>query len=552
MFPAYSGIAKLYGPGFEADDFFKGTNGSEDQWAWQKVKVPASDGGWDFSFIRKVNIMLDNVDRENNLTAEEKEHWRSVGYFFRAYKYYELVTKFGDVTWVEHTLDENSPELYAPRDPRDTVVARMLRNLAYAETHIIEEGDNTIDKDVVQALISRVCLFEGTWRKYHGLKDADKYLDECIRVSSELVARHPAVHPNYDEVFNSLDLAGVGGVLLYRQYVKNVVEQNVTKSHMGSALAFEMTKDAVDAYLCKDGRPFYMQDDFPAKEQDPYTEFEDRDNRLLYTVLPPYKVATANSAYEKEWWFTDNPKDATYFSVMESLSSEGYKLLPIRQSGGSVCKISPHFVYHNGGFAFQATQGGYFPMKYLNHHEPYPITKCTSDAPIFRIEEVMLNYAEAYYEKNGDLTDEVLEKTINVLRKRAGVDPLDKSAVIDDPKRDPDVAPLLWEIRRERRVELMGEGFRFDDIRRWKKGEYVNKQKLGRWYSTDQLVADGVISDKSQCKIKFTEGDHGYIVFYGDPVAEGLGWQEHYYLYPLPLDDLALNPELKQNTGWER
>lgn len=191
-------------------------------------------------------------------------------------------------------------------------------------------------------------------------------------------------------------------------------------------------------------------------------------------------------------------------------------------------------------------------MKYLNHHEPYPITKCTSDAPIFRIEEVMLNYAEAYYEKNGDLTDEVLEKTINVLRKRAGVDPLDKSAVIDDPKRDPDVAPLLWEIRRERRVELMGEGFRFDDIRRWKKGEYVNKQKLGRWYSADQLVADGVISDKSQCKIKFTEGDHGYIVFYGDPVAEGLGWQEHYYLYPLPLDDLALNPELKQNTGWER
>ena len=552
VFPAYSGLGNLYGPGFEADDYFKGSKGSEDKWAWQKVKVPTTGGGWDYSFIRKVNIMLDNIDKENKLTPEQKEHWRSVGYFFRAYGHFDLVVKFGDVVWVDHVLAEDSPELYAPRDSREFVMDKIITDLEYAENNIIPEGDNTIDQDVVRALISRIGLFEGTWRKYHGLEGADKYLDECIRVSSLLIEKYPEIHSNYDEVFNSLDLAGVKGILLYRQYVKNVVTHSLSKTHMGSKLDFEMTKDAVDAFLCTDGRPIYMQADFPAREQDPYTEFADRDKRLLYNVLPPYRVATGSEAFEKEWWHTDNPKDRTFFPIMEAISSKGFKLLPITQSGGSVCKFSPHFTLHNGGFGFQATQGGYFPMKYLNHHEPYPVSGCTSDAPIFRIEEVMLNYAEALYEKNGDVDQDVIDKTINILRERGGVALLDKDNVIDDPRRDPDVAPLLWEIRRERRVELMGEGFRFNDIRRWKKGEYVNKEKMGRWYSADQLVADGVIADKKKCKIKFTEGDHGYITYYGDPVAKGLGWQDFYYLYPLPLDDLALNKQLEQNPGWDK
>jgi hypothetical protein len=227
--------------------------------------------------------------------------------------------------------------------------------------------------------------------------------------------------------------------------------------------------------------------------------------------------------------------------------------LPIKQSGGAVLKFCPHFVKHNGGFGFMATEGGYWIYKHMNTHDPYPLTANSSDAPLFRMGEVMLNYAEATWEL-GAFDQDVADKTINKLRERAGVAPMllpDITASFD-PKRESSIDPVLWEIRRERRVEMMADGFRFNDLRRWKKGEYVNKQKLGRWYSAEQLVEDGVISNESQCKLKFIGGgNEGYIEFFGDPVKEGYGWKDYYYLYPLPLNDLALNPQLKQNPGWE-
>lgn len=548
-------LNSLYGPEAESDNMFIGLKNSETQWAWQKVKVPASGGGWDFSYIRRVNIMLDNIDK-SQLTETDKEHWRSVGFFFRAFKYFELLSRFGDVTWVEHALNIDSEELYAPRDSRDVVAKNILDNLKYAEENIKKNGDgvNTINQDVVKALISRFCLFEGTWRKYHGLKDSDTYLQECLRVSSELVAKYPDLHPNYDEVFNSKDLTGVAGILLFRQYEINLSAHSVSRLLMSSSSRYEMTKDAVDSYLCTDGKTIRNSNVFKLEdEKSPYSEFRNRDRRLLFTVCPPYRIKTPPEAFTKEWEHTGNPADAEYFAVMDEISSPGYKTFPIRQNGGSVLKFCPHFTQHNGGFGFQVAEGGYWVYKHLNHHESYPVSTNSTDAPLFRMGEVMLNYAEAA--KELDLfTQDIANVTINKLRIRAGVAPMQLSDITSsfDPMRDQSVDPVLWEIRRERRVELMGDGFRFDDLRRWKKCEYINKQKLGRWYSAKQLVEDGLIANESQCKLKFKGGGtEGYVEFFGDPVAEGYGWKDYYYLYPLPLNDLALNPNLKQNPGWE-
>lgn len=543
----------LYGPEAESDNMFKGTKNAETQWAWQKVKVPASGGGWDYTYIRRVNLMLDNIEK-SQLTEKEQEHWRGIGYFFRAFRYFELLSRFGDVVWVEHTLNSKSPELFAPRDSRDLIAQNMLENLKYAEEHIKAEGDgpNTITPDVVKAFISRFCLFEGTWRKYHGLNNAETYLNECKRVSKELVDKYPKLHGNYDEVFNSQDLSGVDGILLFRQYEINLSAHSVSRILMSSSSRYEMTKEAVDSYLCSDGRTIFDSQVFEG-EKDPYTEFRNRDKRLLYTVCPPYKIATPPTAFTPDWWHTDNPADAEYFKVMETISSDGYKTFPIRQNGGSVLKFCPHFTQHNGGFGFEVSEGGYWVYKHLNHHESYPVTTNSSDAPLFRMGEVMLNYAEAMWEL-GEFDQDIADKTINKLRERAGVAPMLLSDITPsfDPKRDNSVNPVLWEIRRERRVELMGDGFRFNDLRRWKKCEYINKQKLGRWYSAKQLVEDGLIQDENQCKLKFKGGGkEGYIEFFKDPIKEGYGWKEHYYLYPLPLNDLALNPQLKQNPGWE-
>lgn len=549
-------IDNLYGPEAESDNMFIGTKNSETKWAWQKVIVPTTGGGWDYSYIRRVNIMLDNIDK-SQMSDVDKAHWRSVGYFFRSYKYFYMLSRFGDIVWVENSLNTESPELYSKRDSRDFVADNILRNLQYAEKNIKEGGDgvNTINKDVVQALISRFSLFEGTWRKYHGLKDYELYLNECVRVSAELVKKHPDLHPNYDEVFNSLDLTGKNGILLFRQYNKDLVGHNVSRTLMSSSSRYELCKDAVDSYLCSDGKTIQNSSVFkyPEDEKDPYSEFRNRDKRLLFTVCPPYRVKTSDEAFTKEWEYTDNPADAEYFHVMEEISSEGYKLFPIRQNGGSVLKFCPHFTQHNGGFGFQVSEGGYWVYKHLNHHESYPVTKNSSDAPLFRMGEVMLNYAESSWEL-GLFNQDIADKTINKLRERAEVAPMKISEITEsfDPNRDMSVDPILWEIRRERRVELMGDGFRFDDLRRWKKCEYINKQKLGRWYSAKQLINDGLISNESQCKIKFKGGGtEGYIEFFKDPIKEGYGWLEHYYLYPLPLNDLALNPNLKQNPGYE-
>lgn len=539
--------ASLYAPEDDADNMFRSNINSGSQWAWQRVKVPASGGGWDYTYIRRVNLMLDNIEN-SQLNEEEKNHWRGIGYFFRSFQYFDLLSRFGDIVWVEHTLNNSSPELYEPRDSRDFVAQNILENLKYAEEHIKPEGDgeNTINPDVVRALISRFCLFEGTWRKYHGLNDAETYLKECKRASEILVNKYPKLHSNYDEVFNSKDLSGIDGILLFRQYELQLSTHGVRQTN------YEFCKDAVDSYLCTDGKTIHTSSIFEG-EKSPYTEFRNRDKRLLYTVCLPYKVSTPPVAFAMEWWHTDNPADKEYFTILEKISGNGYKNLPIKQSGGAVKKFCPHFVKHNGGFGFMATEGGYWVYKHYNTHDPYPLTANSSDAPLFRMGEVLLNYAEAMWEL-GEFDQNVADKTINKLRERAGVASIVLTDITTsfDPKRDVSIDPVLWEIRRERRVEMMGDGFRFNDLRRWKKGEYVNKQKFGRWYSAEQLIADGLISNESQCKLKFKGGGkEGYIEFFGDPVKEGYGWKEHYYLYPLPLNDLALNPQLKQNPGWE-
>lgn len=538
---------KLYEPEDDADNLFKGIKNAESQWAWQKVKVPTSGGGWDYTYIRRVNVMLDNIEH-SKLTEAEQNHWRGIGYFFRAFRYFELLSQFGNAVWVEHALTENSPEVFAPRDSRDLIAQKMLDDLKYAETNIKPNGDgnNTITPDIVKALISRFCLFEGTWRKYHGLNDADTYLKECKRVSGELVNKYPKLHSNYDEVFNSKDLSGIDGVLLFRQYELSMSVHNV-RYHQ-----YEMTKDAIDCYLCTDGKTIHNSNVFNG-EKTPYTEFRNRDRRLLFTVIPPYVINTPPEAYTKEWWHTDNPADSEYFTILKQFSKPELKCFPLKQEGGALLKRSPNFKQHNGGSEIMTSEGGYWIYKYLNHQDPFPLNGNSSDAPLFRMGEVMLNYAEAMWEL-GEFTQDIADKTINKLRERAGVAPmfLADITISFDPLRDTSVDPVLWEIRRERRVELMAEGFRFDDLRRWKKGEYTNKQKLGRWYSAKQLVEAGLIDNENKCLLNFKGGGkEGYIEFFGDPVKEGYGWKDYYYLYPLPLNDLALNPQLKQNPGWE-
>lgn len=206
-----------------------------------------------------------------------------------------------------------------------------------------------------------------------------------------------------------------------------------------------------------------------------------------------------------------------------------------------VTQGQPHFKNVNWGQGWNCSQMGFWVWKYYNTHTDASTAGgvCTTDAPLFRVGEVMLNYAEALCELNR-LDQAAADITINKLRIRANVAAMKVADITDDfdAMRDQTIPALLWEVRRERRVELMGEGFRLDDLRRWKKGAYVNKQPRGVY-----------LKNASAFKVKVMDGpsdNEGYVYFFEKP----LGWLDKYYLNPLPLNQLTLNPELIQQPEW--
>lgn len=533
---------------FTSDNMNETRANGMSEYAYQTKIIPASGSSsltqvtaqWNFSYIRRVNIMLDNIEG-SKLSDVDKKHWRSVGYFFRALRYYDLIAAFGDVPWVENALsDTSSTILYGARTPRDEVARNILDNLEYAERNIKPAGDgkNTINTNVVRALISRFGLFEGTWRKYHGLGNSEIYLMAAKSASEKLLTAFPLLMSNYDDVFNSEDLDGKPGIILFKQYAPNLTNHNSPVNVATVNWFWDLTKDAVESYLCTDGKPVSTSGVF-AGDRSMYDEFRNRDRRLYYSVIPPYKVTVAK---QPSWTNTSNPADAEYISLMKNIGGTN-KTLPMVQWSknwdiGNTISQSPHFRNFNAGQPQVVSELGYIFWKYSNRLPLDNANKSTNDAPLFRIEEVMLNYAELMWEL-GLFNQGIADITVNKLRARVSMPNMVLASINGsfDTRKDATVDPVLWEIRRERRVELMGEGFRFNDIKRWKKGSYLNKQPLGVWVRNADYG--------NRLKIK-GGASQGYVEYFGVPA----GWLEAYYLEPLPTQDLALNPALKQNPGY--
>ena len=293
--------------------------GDGNPYAFQNVSSSSSGNGWAFSFVYRVNVMLANIDN-SGMTDADKEHWRSVGYFFRAYYYSELIARFGDVPWVDRVLGDSDKEIaYGPRTPRKEVADHVLNDLIYAEEHIKEEGDgeNTINVHVVRALLSRFCLFEGTWRKYHALGDEDKYFDACITYSKKLMDSYPELNSDWGEMLTS-DLKGMKGIILYKEYVeKELTNYVLTHVERTSTHNVEMPQHIIDMYLCKDGKTIHNSSEYEWSQDGDNSmnaTFRNRDLRLLETVAPPYKVIP--SADNTSWEYTSHPKDREFMDIM--------------------------------------------------------------------------------------------------------------------------------------------------------------------------------------------------------------------------------------------
>ena len=512
--------------------------------------VPTSGGGWNWEYLRAVNFYLSHSVRCDDVDA--REHFDGIARFFRAYFYFEKVKRFGEVPWFDRELSSTDPELFRPRDSRDFIMDKILDDLTYAIDNISDKKDlYNVTHWTALALKSRICLFEGTFRKYHGIPGYEKFLNECATASKLFIDNAPyAIYQTgaqpYRDLFSSMN-AIEEEVILARDYDRS---QNVMHEANANTLSPTygrpgMNKKIVNSYLMTNGDRFTDQPGYETMQY--YDEMQNRDPRLTQTVVGPGYMRINSDKVE---------------SPNFSSSTTGYQIIK---------------------WVTDASGDGYMGS--------------SNDYILFRAAEVYLNYAEAKAEL-GTLTQEDLEISIKKIRDRVGMPNIDMDAANANP--DPYLCALesgyqnvtgpnkgvILEIRRERTIELLLEGFRYYDIIRWKEGKVFEQPYKGMYFpgltqgSGDNRydvfdMNDGTVGDKEKVDIciytgkkpsvknirKFyklgdefvlTNGDKGNIICH-DIEKEPRQWREDRdYLYPIPTQERLLsNGTLSQNPNWD-
>ncbi len=518
--------------------------------------------GWYWWNLRKVNFFLNRYDRAD-ISQEKKNAYAAEAYFFKAWDYYQKVVLFGDVPWITRDLNVDSEELYAARTPRvevmDSVLMCINKAIEWLPTKENQESER-LNKDQANFLKARICLFEGTFRKYHtelGLQEsANKWLEEAVKACEALLGKY-SLYKNgektYWKMFTATDVSGNPEVILARNYLENKVghaAQRYFNQNHDNRQSMGATRGLVDEYLCIDGRPIYIGGSENSYEKNPnfvgygkWTELENRDPRLTQTICRPGEYVTI------------------------------YKggVLDIEKNGITY----PGLSYSDRG----STVTGYRVIKHWmgDMVEENRTLNGIQAAIEFRYAELLLNYAEAKYELNGTLSQADVDLTINALRERAGFDfskyPTAKLTVGQEPadprldkiyaeKLDYAVSPLLREIRRERRVELAIENHRYEDLMRWKAGNLLTVPFRGMNFLAVQDLYDGSHTANPETAVKVELGktvfadEDGFVICYPkspyqNTVKGTLPWEDYRYYWPIPKEELVMNPNLVQNKGWE-
>lgn len=494
--------------------------------------VPATGGGWSWTALRRINYLLENSHHTPDLRV--RNEYDALAKFFRAYFYFEKLKRFGEVPWFNKVLGSQDPDLFKPRDSRNLVADSILQDLDFAIQYLpTTKNVYRVNKWTALALKSRVGLFEGTFRKYHGIDGFEKYLTASVEASQELIDNggyslyRTGTEPYRDLFANSKAIGQE--VILARDYddvlslvhdVQNF-QNSSTKGRPG------LSKSVANYYLTSSGGRFT---DLPNYDKMEFVEeTKNRDPRMAQTIRTP-----------------------------------GYTRI------GKTTPVAPNLSY---------TVTGYHFTKYSMEEVYDANNKSIADMPIFRIAEVYLNLAEAKAEL-GTLTQEDLNKTINLLRSRVSMPALNLANANANP--DPYLSTgeygfsnvtgpnkgVILEIRRERTVELMMEGFRYYDIMRWKAGKLFEKPFLGMYFSRlgnfdldnngtiDVCLYQGTKPSSTASiflevgkDIILTEGDKGYIEVHGN--IHRVFREDRDYLYPIPSEEINLsNNILKQNPNW--
>ncbi len=537
----YTAYFTGYGSGYSWGNYFTGGAWSDEYSSssiWTQ-NTATSGNGWSFTYVRRANLIVSRTDLLPE-SDETKNHWRGVGRFFRAMEYADLARAFGDVPWYDPEVQVTDTELaYKQRDALELVATNIMEDFQYAADHVrTDDGDQQVNRDVVLAFMSRHLLYFGTFMKYHDLNTevATNLLEGALWAAGQLIdGGNYEVYDDYRGLFTSEDLTGNSEMILFRQY-EEAKASHCLVSYNNQEAQTGITLKMVETYLSADGLPVkqsplydYSSDNGLRFYPD---QFKNRDPRMAATLVDSVRISGAHTGYS-----------TTGFPTL--------KFLPVDANSTD--------------------------LKYLGSTN-------TTDAPVIRYGEVLLNYAEAAAEL-GQFTQEVADKTINQLRARnipgtdyqlpamvvSGDQVLANGGAIDDPDRDTSVSPLLWEIRRERCVELMFEGFRKNDLRRWKKYEYLKTVEtdgpttMGKGAYVDLSVFDAATLAKVEKAVHFYYPEAGntsrafiynlYDTNMRRDWVTGDSYYERQYLKAVPLDQIKLYSdlgyELFQNPGWD-
>ena len=482
---------------------------------WDFITIPATDGTWDASYeeVRRANILLENIDGVE-MDNPTKEYYKSLGRLYRAWQHFCVVRKFGDCYWVDHSLTtEDTDILYGPRQPRNDVMDNILVDLNYAVEHMGTKNASSrtaYNVHVAQAIKAQICLFEGTYAKYHKNDEAraEKYLKEAKAAAEAIInSGEFELTPGaegYRANYNSLELAGNKEMIMYKNYVQDILRHATQDYCCGSTPTNGMSKAAFNAYLMKDGS-------LPTGEDKGVlgTEGYDAGKPVIYALLE-----------------ARDPRLA-------------------QQIDGYLCYVGNNRARYEGvegqiGAAENTVTTGYGILKFDEPETPSGLRQSTTgnvtDCPLFWLAEILLTHAEACAELGETAA---ATTSINKLRARAGMPDLKLQG---DPANNMGVSDLIWEVRRERRVELMFDNNdRYWSLIRWHQLDKLDTEKYpdqtkGAWIDASWPGADQVKRDAE-----------GYIDLNDTYVRK---FEEKHYLAPIPSSQSVLNPQIGQNPGW--
>ena len=488
-------------------------NATFDQWTF--INVPASSPTWKSAWeeIRGIGYIMDGL-KMSSLDAGTKAYYEGIARLNRAWQYYQLVRMFGDVPWIEKALDPTDPEVYAGRTDRDVIMNNVLADLNFANGVITGTSKTTWNNGMVNAMKAEICLYEGTFCKYRTLADngkaadearANAFLEECVNACEAVFAHEYSLNDTYKGNYDSDNLASNPEMIFFKDYKLDLFMHSLISYTCSSSNQYGITKDAFDSFLFLDGKP------------------------LASTTLDKSDAAELDATGKVSIAKALSTRDKRLSAIVDSylgFNGRGY----VRDDVPDAPNMTSVTGYTIGKFDN--------PSKFalINRDQN---NKNYTDAPVFWLAPVYLAYAEAKAEL-GTITNTDLDNTINKLQARAGL-PAMTIAPEADPANDMNVTPLIWEIRRCRRCELMLDTWaRYWDLIRWHQLDKLDTNK------NPDILLGANLSNIPDVEVELNED--GYIVT--NKTASRI-YEAKHYLYPIPSGQITLNPNLGQNPGWE-